>query len=263
MIGDWMHTTTATPGTALRASSTWSYCAPGATHCPMDQEVTRRKRDLPWWRRVIRRKERDYMTDEFAEMREMRERFMRAAYRHRQPGLGIAGEDDIMRDLGLNPDTTDPYDVQDRNLYNDLARYWEERGCIEPYVEEYGIIRITTRGIQYVEGDLEQPAAPSVTFNVENAYNSIFGTQRHAEMTVYFDSQTVEAELDRAEEEVEQRGGPDAAELKELIAEVRALRASNEPLDRGRLAKYLGVIQQNGWISGPIAGALLSAATGA
>ncbi len=70
------------------------------------------------------------------------------------------------------------------------------------------VIRITVRGIQYVEGDLEQQAAPSVTINVGgNAYGNIFGAQQHAEMNVSFDFSTVEAELDRAEEEVERRGG--------------------------------------------------------
>jgi hypothetical protein len=102
-----------------------------------------------------------------------------------------------------------------------------------------------------------------VTFNVGNAYGSIFGTQQHAEMNVSFDFRTVEAELGRAEEEIEQRGGPDAAELRELIAGVRALHASGESVDRGRLARYLDAIQRNGWIAGPIAGTLLSAATGA
>ena len=121
------------------------------------------------------------------------------------------------------------------------------------------MIRITARGIQYIEGDLEQQAAPNVTFHVGNAYGSIFGTQQHAEMNnVSFDFTTVEAELDRAEAEVDHRGGRDAAELKELLAEVRALHEGGEPLDRGRLAKYLGVVQRNGWIAGPVAGTLLS-----
>ena len=61
------------------------------------------------------------------------------------------------------------------------------------------MIRITSRGIQYVEGDLVQQAASRVTFDVRNAYDSIFGTQQHAEMNVSFDFSTVEAELDRAE----------------------------------------------------------------
>jgi len=199
------------------------------------------------------------MADEFAQIREMREVFLRAAYHHRQRGVGIAGKDDIIRDLGLEPDITDPYDADDA-LYDDLASYWEQRGCIESISDGYGLIKITARGIQHVEGDLEQQAAPSnVTFNVGNAYGSIFGTQQHAGMNdVSFEFGTVEAELDRAEEEVEQRGGRDAAELKELIAEVRDLYESGEPVAKGRLARYLGVIQRNGWIAGPIAGTLLS-----
>ncbi len=110
---------------------------------------------------------------------------------------------------------------------------------------------------------LQEPPT-NVTFNVGNAYGSIFGTQQHAEMSnVSFDFGTVEAELDRAEEENERRGGPDQAELRELIAEVRALHEKGEPLDKGRLARFLGVIQRNGWVAGPIAGTLLSIVTGA
>jgi hypothetical protein len=111
----------------------------------------------------------------------------------------------------------------------------------------------------------QQPApATNINFHVQNAYNSIFGTQQNAEMNnVTFDSGTVEAELDRAEEEIERRGGRDEAELKELIAKVREAHERGEPLDRGRFAKYLGVIQRNGWIAGPVAGTLLSTVIGA
>jgi hypothetical protein len=201
------------------------------------------------------------VADEFAEIRDMRERFLKAAFRHRQLHSGHTSRDDIMRDLGLDPDVT--YGDDD-DTYVDLAGYWKERGCIEAVIDGYGLVKITARGMQYVEGDLEHQGAPNVTFNVGNAYGSIFGTQQHAEMNnVSFDFRTVEAELDRAEAEVDQRGGRDAAELKELIAEVRALHESGEPLDRGRLAKYLGVVQRNGWIAGPIAGTLLSIVTGA
>ena len=101
-----------------------------------------------------------------------------------------------------------------------------------------------------------------MTLNVRNAYDSIFGTQQHAEMNVSFDFNTVEAELDRAEE-IEQRGGHDAAELKELIAEVRALHESGKSVSRGSFARHLEAIQRKGWIWGHIAGTLLSLATGA
>jgi hypothetical protein len=202
------------------------------------------------------------MADEFVEIREMRERFMRAAYDRRNPAqLDAASHEDIMRGLGLDPDITTRNGRRDTEQYEAIVRYWEEQGFIEYFTE--AMIRITARGIRYVEGDLEQQATPSVTFNVGNAYGSIFGTQQHAEMNVSFDFRTVEAELDRAEEEIEQRGGRDAAELKELIAEVRALHERGESVGRGRLARYLGVIQRNGWISGPVAGTLLSIAMGA
>ena len=102
-----------------------------------------------------------------------------------------------------------------------------------------------------------------MTLNVRNAYDSIFGTQQHAEMNVSFDFSTVEAELDRAEEEIEQRGGRHAAALKELIAEVRALHESGKSVGRGSFARHLEAIQRKGWIWGHIAGTLLSLATGA
>ena len=201
------------------------------------------------------------MADEFAEIRDMRERFLQAAYRQRQRSTGMTTRDDIMRDLGLDSDATDG---ADDDMYIDLAVHWKQLGYIEGVIDGYGLIKMTARGTQYVEGDLEHQGAPNVTFNVGNAYGSIFGTQQHAEMNnVSFDFNIVEAELARAEAEVDQRGGRDAAELKELLAEVRALHKSGEPLDRGRLAKYLGVVQRNGWIAGPVAGALLSIVTGA
>jgi hypothetical protein len=198
--------------------------------------------------------------DEFGEIRALRAQFMRAVYDLRDAASGMVGHDEIMQRMGLTPSRWGP----DYERYADIAQYFDGLGYIRRVADGYGIVAITTYGIRYVEGDLEQQAAPSVIFNVGNAYGSIFGTQQHAEMNnVSFDFQTVEAELDRAEEEVEQRGGRDEAELKELIAEVRALHAGGEPLNRGRLAKYLGVIQRNGWIASPIAGTLLSVATGA
>jgi hypothetical protein len=202
------------------------------------------------------------VANEFAEVRDMREKFMRAVYDLKDPRSDAAPHEAIMRELGLDPDLSTPQGRDDTEQYDAIVRYWVQRGFIEHFTE--AMVRITALGIQYVEGDLEQQPASSVTFHVGNAYGSIFGTQQHAEMNnVSFDFNTVEAELDRAEAEIDQRGGRDAAELRELLAEVRALHAGDEPLDRGRLAKYLGVVQRNGWIAGPIAGALISIVTGA
>jgi hypothetical protein len=60
------------------------------------------------------------MADEFAEIRDMRERFIRAAYNRRNPGQdGAAPNDDIMRDLGL-----DPLDMCDTDQYEDIVSFW-------------------------------------------------------------------------------------------------------------------------------------------
>jgi hypothetical protein len=194
--------------------------------------------------------------------KQRREDWLRAVYETRD-ARGCSYAERVAPRLGMHPYD----DMDDRGEWRNIGQFWKERGFIRGESTKtglsYELVWITADGIRYVEGELEQQAAPRVTFNVGNAYGSIFGTQHHAEMKVSFDFRTVEAELDRAEEEVEQRGGRDAAELKELIAEVRALHESGDPLDRGRLAKYLGVLQRNGWISGPIAGTLLSIATGA
>ncbi len=200
------------------------------------------------------------MAGEFDEIRALREKFMRAVYDLRDPNAGMAMGSEIKERMGLDPAEFG----EDDQRYMDIAQYFDQLEYIGQQSDGYGMVSITALGVQYVEGDLQRDAAANVTFNVANAYGSIFGTQEHAEMNnVSFDFSTVEAELDKAEEEMEQRGGRDAEELKELIAEVRKAHENGEPLDKGRFAKYLGVIQRNGWVAGPIAGTLLSIVTGA
>ena len=141
------------------------------------------------------------MTDEFREIRELREKFMRAVYDLRDPNAGLAMGRQIKERMGL-----DPADFgDDDDLYMDIAQYFDQLDYIRRRSDGYGMVSITALGIQYVEGDLQRRDAPgSVTFNVQNAYGSIFGTQQHAEMNnVSFDFTTVEAELDRAQAQEE------------------------------------------------------------
>jgi hypothetical protein len=201
------------------------------------------------------------MTEQFGKTKELREQFIRAVYHLRDPSSGWAMEREIKERMGLDPDDF----RDDDDAYVSTAQYFDQLGFIERQADGYGIVSITARGMQYVEGDLQpQQSMGNVTFNVQNAYGSIFGTQQNAEMSnVSFDFSTVEAELERAEAEIERRGGRDESELRALVAEVRAAHENGEPLDKGHFAKYLGVIQRNGWIAAPIAGTLLSIVTGA
>jgi hypothetical protein len=153
------------------------------------------------------------MADEFAEIRELREKFMRAAYRHRQAPLGTASMEDMMHDLGLNPHPRDNYDVEDRNLYYDLARYWVEWGCIEGYADGYRRIRITARGLQYVEeGEPTVSQGPTITI-AGNVYGSPIATSGgHVEMHNVFTF----GDLERL---IEERGGDDREALHEMAQE--------------------------------------------
>ena len=202
------------------------------------------------------------MDDDIRKRKEFRERFLRSAYEIGQDpetgGFVQIGE--LGQRLGLDPHNNDT----DRNTYMAVAQFYEQRGLLKRLSVAYNLISLTPKGIEYVEEGPQKRGGQTVTFNVGNAYGSIFGTQPHAEMNnVSFDFRSVEMELERAEQEIDKRGGPDADVLRELIAEVREIRQSGEPVQKGRLERFLGVIQDNGWIAGPIAGTLLSQAVGA
>ena len=52
-------------------------------------------------------------------------------------------------------------------------------------------------------------------------------------------------------------GVSDAGELRELLNDVEELLRSGQPLEKGGLSKYLGVLQRNAWIAGPVASTLM------
>lgn len=113
------------------------------------------------------------MTSEFDEIRALRERFTRAVYDLRDSSTGIAMGAEIKQCMGLDPAEFG----EDDNLYMDIAQYFDQLGYIKRQTTGYTMVSITATGIQYVEGDLQQQQAPrNVTFNLQNAYGSIFGT---------------------------------------------------------------------------------------
>jgi hypothetical protein len=196
------------------------------------------------------------MDDEIRHRQELRERFMRAAYEiAHEPGSGGIVQQGVLGErLGLDPLNNEI----DRGTFLDVAWYLEKRELIKRSAHGYSIITLTPKGIEHVEGTPQQQSPQHITFNVEHAPQSIFGTQHHAEINISLDFRSIEAALDRTQREIDERGGADANELKELIAEVRAIHQSGEPVQKGRLAKYMGVIQRNGWVASPIANTLLA-----
>ena len=63
------------------------------------------------------------------------------------------------------------------------------------------------------------------------------------------------------ERRIEEEGGADKEELRELVAEVRELLESGQTLEKGRLARFNDKLKEYPWLAGPVAGWLLNFGT--
>jgi hypothetical protein len=196
------------------------------------------------------------MTNELEEIKERAETLFEEGYKESlsRPD-GLASMEHVAPKLGL-----DPWNWEDKKEFRTLANYLSGKGFIESYADGFGLFRITPEGRARVEGETPQPVhVTNHTYNLGgDAYSSVFGAQQNVEMNVSFDMRTAEIELNQTRKEVERRGGPDAEELQDLLNEVEDLLRSGQPLEKGRLSKYLGVLQRNGWIAGPVASTLMN-----
>jgi hypothetical protein len=86
------------------------------------------------------------VSGEFREIRELRDQFIRAVYDLRDPNTGWAMGNAIMRRTGLDPENLD-----DRGLYADIGRYFDEIGYIRGQASGYSIVSMSELGIKYVE----------------------------------------------------------------------------------------------------------------
>ena len=93
------------------------------------------------------------MSDEFREIRELRDQFIRAVYDLRDPTTGQVMANAIMQRIGLEPDNSD-----DEVRYAEIAQYFDEIGYIWPEASDYSIVSMSALGIKYaeVEGDLRR-----------------------------------------------------------------------------------------------------------
>jgi hypothetical protein len=196
------------------------------------------------------------MKDEFAETKALRERFLRAAYDHSDPGTqGAASIETVMRALDLEPDITDPNGMRDIELFNALERYWKQRGCIEHYTE--AMIRITADGINHVEEDEKDILQQGPTIHIAGSvYASPMATSGgHIEMQNFFTF----GELDRL---IEARGGEDRDELHRTAQELKQQLEEHDTVSKGWLGEWLirhsRMLNEHAWIVQPLAVLLLT-----
>lgn len=95
--------------------------------------------------------------------------------------------------------------------------------------------------------DQRQKLAAAPIFNIEKNFG-IVGTQAHAHQTQTFDMRSVEAEI--------QRRGEDVEELKELAKRISDMIAS-DTLPRGGLTRYSEMFEKHSWFTGAVLSAIL------
>lgn len=182
---------------------------------------------------------------------ERRERFLQVAYdlsiNEPVPMVNIA---DVARELDMDPDTARDHASEAMKL----AYYWGNKGYIKSQADGYGLLSLTPKGIDEVEGNNTPPDAGS-TFNIYGpVQGSVIGTHNTAELTNTFDFRVIE-------ERIEREGGEDKEELKRALAQVQRLLERGEYLDRGALSQFSGSMERHSWFTGSVTQALLGFAT--
>ena len=88
------------------------------------------------------------MSDNFREIRRLRDNFIRAVYDLKDPNTGRAMGNAIMQRMGLDPENAD-----DEGRYCEVAQYFEEIGYIWGEPSGYNIVSMSALGIKYVEAE--------------------------------------------------------------------------------------------------------------
>ena len=184
--------------------------------------------------------------------KEQRRRFLRAIY-----VLADGNPAEFVYWPALAPEMGwDPENAEHKEQGIALAEYAERARLITIEVDEGTVYRITEKGVDEVEENRPEPQQNvSNVFNMSgNFYQAAVGTHNTNTFTGDLDFSTVERRI-------EEEGGPDKEELRELVREMRELLESGQTLDKGFLARFNDKLKEHGWLSGAVAGWLLNFAT--
>lgn len=92
---------------------------------------------------------------------------------------------------------------------------------------------------------------PSISFHIENATNSMIGTQSNFTMNI-------NGSIQEAREQIQSSNSSDKEELQQIIDLLEQISKSQEPIKHGMLSRFSAVIQRNSWITSPIASIVLN-----
>ncbi|GED33499.1 hypothetical protein P9G84_10170 [Brevibacillus centrosporus] len=95
----------------------------------------------------------------------------------------------------------------------------------------------------------KEEKAASVQFNIQTAYGSIFSTHGSATMTNTFN-------FDAVDQMIDEHGGEDKEELKQMMNEIKDLLEDSNKISKGALVRFSEKIEKHSWIAGSIAQAV-------
>ncbi len=140
----------------------------------------------------------------------------------------------------------------------DDVRYLISRGYIkeEPPLPSGYLLVITEKGEHFVENGFKSPTEISNIpanniFNIENATNSVIGTQTHVTLNI-------NDVIQKTREQINSSNSTDKEELQEIINLLEQVVNNQTPVKKGLLSKFSNAIQKNSWITSPITSIMLN-----
>ncbi len=152
--------------------------------------------------------------------------------------------------MGFRPGT----DIRDHDILRSQVS-GEQLHIIESRLDVVGGKPFQQMAFYKTDRELRDEGTATVTtpptFHIENATNSIIGTQASATINIG-------ASLTELRAYIDELNSPDAAELCDLVDAVEAMVTGNQQPEQGILGRFFGVMQRNSWITGPIGAALVT-----
>ncbi|PHB61723.1 hypothetical protein [Bacillus wiedmannii] len=87
---------------------------------------------------------------------------------------------------------------------------------------------------------------PNVTYNINNAHNSIIGSQTNATINLGIDFDELKSIINAS----------DSIDKEELLELIGSLEQTDE-IEKGKFARFAEVLQKNSWVSAPLGQALI------
>jgi hypothetical protein len=181
---------------------------------------------------------------------EMRERLLKAIYdlSNGNPAEFVYWRHVAPR-LGFDAETAQPPDEVMAQ-----ADYLAGSRLITIEVDEGAVYRITTNGIDEAEGNKPEGQQPTQQFTFNAPAYGIFGSQQD------FTFEQVIHDLDR---QVEEHGGEDKEELRQMVAEIRRVLETQDSIGRSKFHRWSELANKHfPWLMGPLGSLLVNYAFG-